>query len=198
MTTVAADPVAVVKARRQQLGRKFEAYDVDVELQSAAFAWLESGDAPIQTNDFLASVGKRVFEGKTTSAAQIKGVLNWMSAEKKEKPKQFDLDVMPGRYAVELNGELRFYRVDRPDEGRWAGFTFVDQLVGSGGDFRRVRPSASERKQVAALIVEDPMGALQRFGQEVGKCSLCGSPLTDETSRTRGIGPDCWKNKVLA
>ena len=34
-----------------------------------------------------------------------------------------------GRYAVEIDGVLGFFKVDCPTEGRWAGYVFVKQMA---------------------------------------------------------------------
>jgi len=34
---------------------------------------------------------------------------------------------------------------------------------------------------------------MARYGQEIGSCGRCNRRLTDDLSRERGIGPECWK-----
>jgi hypothetical protein len=69
---------------------------------------------------------------------------------------------------------------------------FVVRLLGAPGDFREVPiRDRGERARILADIGADPEAASVRFGQEVGICGRCGSPLTDATSRARGIGPVC-------
>lgn len=100
------------------------------------------------------------------------------------------VDVPAGRYAVDTEaGHLAFYRVDRPTEGRWAGYTFVK--VQASDELHPVRGAAA--KAVLAKIAVDPQGAMLRYGQEIGACGAagCGRTLTNETSRKRGIGPKC-------
>jgi Family of unknown function (DUF6011) len=98
-------------------------------------------------------------------------------------------DVPAGRYAVENgDGVLRFYKVDRPTEGRWAGYTFVKVMASD--EEHPVRGKAG----VAVLhkIVEAGIAAcMARYGQEIGRCGRCGRTLTDATSRSYGIGPEC-------
>lgn len=103
-------------------------------------------------------------------------------------PVQTDtVDVPAGRYAVTVDGEVKFYRVDRPTEGKWAGFTFVK--VQASDEFWPVRGQAA-KAAVLAAIAADP-GALARYGQLLGTCGICGRTLTDQESRERGIGPVC-------
>jgi len=97
--------------------------------------------------------------------------------------------VPAGRYAVEnAEGKLGFYRVSRPESGRWAGKTFVN--VQASDDEYPVRGAAAVGSILTKIAV-DPAAAAQRYGQEIGRCSRCGRTLTDEISRAAGMGPDC-------
>lgn len=96
-------------------------------------------------------------------------------------------DVEAGRYAVEDNGTLKFYQVDRPTEGKWAGYTFVK--VQASDDTYPVKGHG--RRRVLELIAKDPKAAMIRYGKEIGSCGKCGRTLTDEESRRMGIGPIC-------
>ena len=97
-------------------------------------------------------------------------------------------DVPAGRYAVENeDGDLRFYKVDRPEEGRWAGYTFLS--VQASDEFHPIKGSA--RAVILGKIAVDPKAASARYGTLLGSCGVCGRTLTDETSRARGIGPEC-------
>jgi len=46
-------------------------------------------------------------------------------------------------------------------------------------------------KIVVALSAPERSAAQALFGQEIGRCGVCGKSLTDETSRSLGIGPKC-------
>lgn len=99
-------------------------------------------------------------------------------------------DVPAGRYALPGLGadtRLRFYVVDRPDKGRWAGKTFVSVMASD--ERHPVRGNAATA--VLARIAADPEQASLTYGREVGRCGRCGRTLTDADSRARGIGPDC-------
>jgi GNAT superfamily N-acetyltransferase len=96
-------------------------------------------------------------------------------------------DVPAGRYAVEHEGTLKFYKVDRPTEGRWAGYTFV-KVLASSDEHRVSRETAA---YVLATVAVDPEAASRRYGREIGSCGRCGRTLTDANSRAEGIGPDC-------
>jgi hypothetical protein len=115
-------------------------------------------------------------------------------------------DVPAGRYA--LMGEqnpgpnhpnpndddtITFYKVDRPTEGRWTGYTFLS--AGKGGphgepEWIAIR-KADRKRALLEEIARDPGSAAQMYGMELGHCGVCGRTLTDETSRQYGIGPVC-------
>jgi hypothetical protein len=98
--------------------------------------------------------------------------------------------VADGRYALlGLDDVVRFYVVRSPAEGRWQGWTFVDAMA---SDDRWPIKNRDEKARILAAIAADPMGALARFGREIGSCGHCGRTLTDEESRARGIGPVCF------
>lgn len=97
--------------------------------------------------------------------------------------------VLAGRYAlVGADSITKFYSVDTPTEGRWAGRTFVS--VWASDEKHPIR-NAEVRSQIIAEIAKDPKEALLRFGREIGKCGRCGRTLTDQTSREYGLGPVC-------
>lgn len=93
--------------------------------------------------------------------------------------------VADGRYAVEHEGTLKFYKVKN---GRKPGYVFLD--VQASDDWHSIR-TPRRIHEILALIAEDELSAARRYGMELGKCSRCGRTLTDETSRAYGIGPDC-------
>lgn len=95
--------------------------------------------------------------------------------------------VPAGRYALVVEGETKFFRVDRPTQGPWAGRTFVK--VQASDEFYSIKGSTAHR--VLELIAADPKAASIRYGHELGACGICGRTLTDETSRANGIGPIC-------
>lgn len=98
-------------------------------------------------------------------------------------------DVPKGRYALEMaDGTIKFYVVDRPDRGKWSGFTFLS--IQASDELHPVR-DLSAKQTILEKIEVDPMAALTRYGREIGVCGVCGRTLTDETSRAAGIGPVC-------
>lgn len=99
-------------------------------------------------------------------------------------------DVPAGWYAIDgtQGRETRFYRVDRPVKGRWAGRTFLK--VQSSNEFWPI----TNRDEVLRVLLEiavDPDAAGRRYGREIGRCCRCNRTLTDDESRAAGIGPVC-------
>ncbi len=90
-------------------------------------------------------------------------------------------------YALVIDGETKFYLVERSDSGKWAGRTVAK--VQAGPAYHRLEKGA----QIGVLgrIAADPRAAAKLYAQEVGQCSQCNSPLTDDESRARGMGPVC-------
>lgn len=100
--------------------------------------------------------------------------------------------VPAGHYAVTSatgNNDLDFYRVDVPEDGKWAGCSFVKRIIGGHPD-TPVR--GAEAKAALQRILDEGVDAAGlRYGQEVGRCRKCNRHLTDDESRAAGIGPDC-------
>lgn len=94
-------------------------------------------------------------------------------------------EVEDGRYAVEEDGVLKFFKVKN---GNRAGMVFLD--VQASDDWHAIR-STSRIATIVTLIAVDPQAAMIRYGHELGECGRCGRTLTDEASRAAGIGPVC-------
>jgi uncharacterized ferredoxin-like protein len=84
--------------------------------------------------------------------------------------------------------ELAFYKVDRPTEGRWAGFVFVKLIVSDDEQRLSKAASAAVLAKIAAVGAEAASAA---YGLEIGECGVCSRTLTNDASRERGIGPVC-------
>lgn len=96
--------------------------------------------------------------------------------------------VPAGRYALEADGVTKFYVVDAPDSGFWKGKVFLSVLA---SDEKHGIKNPATKVAILAKIAKDVKGAMQLFGQKIGKCGACGRTLTDEESRAFGIGPVC-------
>jgi hypothetical protein len=95
--------------------------------------------------------------------------------------------VPDGKYAVVHNGELKFYVVNTPIAGKWAGRTFVD--VYASDETHPVRGATAAA--VLELIAADPLAASSAYGRETRRCGVCNRKLTKKSSRDAGIGPVC-------
>lgn len=105
-----------------------------------------------------------------------------------ERVGRIDIVVPPGHYALEINDEVKFFKVDRPTTGRWAGRTFV--MLQVSDDYYPVK-NYSSRDDILARIGRDPQSAMLLYGQKIGRCGHCGRTLTNKKSRQLGIGPIC-------
>ena len=97
--------------------------------------------------------------------------------------------LIEGRYAVEFEGKLRFFKLDMPTSGRWVGYTFVKEQAGD--EEWPVRATARRNGVIAAIKEQGVKTSALMYGQKLGHCGICGRTLTDEDSRLRGIGPVC-------
>lgn len=104
-----------------------------------------------------------------------------------------------GYYAIEIDGDLQFFRVERPSKGKHQGKTFVSRQ--SGDTFDKMSWTMSGR--VLDAIAADPETANVLYGQKIGRCARCRRSLTDDknvgsdglTSLQRGVGPECAKKE---
>jgi uncharacterized protein DUF6011 len=92
------------------------------------------------------------------------------------------------RYAVDIEGTTRFYKI-KP--ARKSGLYYID--VQASDEFHPVRNPTTKAQIIKAIVDQGPDACMGRYGQLIGSCGRCGITLTDETSRARGIGPDCWE-----
>ena len=98
-------------------------------------------------------------------------------------------DVPEGRYAiVDEDGVLKFFVVDRPSEGKWAGWVFLK--IQASDDLYPIKDPA-RKEFIYKAIAHSPREASMRYGRELGHCGVCGRTLTDPNSIALGIGPVC-------
>jgi hypothetical protein len=150
------------------------AYEAKMERDDATTRW---NPEPGTAEDVMAQVTE--YYERTKANMSPAPTSPWTSA----------IDALtPGRYAIQWDGVVKFYKVDKPTEGRWAGYTFVS--VQASDDLYPVR-NKTQRQEILSLIARDPKAAMLLYGQEIGSCGHCGRTLTDETSRAFGVGPVC-------
>lgn len=147
---------------------------------------------------------ERIFDtvtkaGKLMTKREASRVIDFLKNEVPRKvappkPDTIGVEVPEGRYALpQVDGTgMTFWQVDRPTKGKWAGYVFVSQLVGSPGDFDQRRTSKDTRESVLRRIAEEgPAVAALRFSRKFTVCSRCMSPLSKVRSRATGFGPTC-------
>jgi hypothetical protein len=128
--------------------------------------------------------GKWTAGREGNASAWITRMIEKVRELKATTPKAPAAEVEDGRYAVELAGGLRFFKVKN---GRRAGMVFLD--VQASDDWHAIR-NLGKIREVLALIAADPKAAMVRYGVELGECGRCGRTLTSEY-RKLGIGPIC-------
>lgn len=159
--------------------------EIDAEAKTAILARLDDKTDPRYPDGLLTKRRASEFIGRLKDRPKAKGQeLPNRRAEATDFPKVAD-----GRYALrEADGVVRFYKVDCPTEGRWAGRCFLS--IQASDELHAIK-SLGRKREVLGAIAADPIAALKLYGQELGKCGHCGRTLTDETSRAFGIGPVC-------
>lgn len=108
------------------------------------------------------------------------------------------LSVPEAKYALsDLPGSVNsttFFEVKYGKKNsKWSGYAFVSRLVGHPGDFQKFPVKGVARGAILAAIEADPQAAAYLFSKEFKVCARCGSPLSDDESRARGLGPDCMR-----
>jgi hypothetical protein len=97
-----------------------------------------------------------------------------------------------GHYATASltgNNDFDFWRIDRPEQGQYAGRTFVKRVVGGKPDMNVSRDTKFAALEAILEIGTEVSATL--YGRELGRCYRCNRHLTDQTSRRLGIGPEC-------
>lgn len=153
---------------------------------------LEERDIP---SDSEQSALIDAYETHNLGKREASDLIRWLQSQPKMHGglaggRSADLPEVPaGRYAVEGDDDvLKFYRVRKVDKGKWAGWSFLD--VQASSDFYPIRGLKAVRP-IMEKIAEDPRAAAQKYGQEIGRCCICGRTLTNAISRRYGIGPVC-------
>jgi hypothetical protein len=109
----------------------------------------------------------------------------------KRAPAPAPVPVIDGHYALEVDGEVKFYEVRNGEAGgKWEGYTFVDAVA---SDERYPIRNRQNREAILSLIAAAPIEAMKLYGQEIGVCGHCGRTLTSDWRKV-GIGPVCIRN----
>lgn len=103
-------------------------------------------------------------------------------------------EIPDGHYAVLDSGpdDWKFYSFTTAGpNSRFPGRRYLK--VQASDEFHLIRNAAHRR---AILVTIGHVGVKEsqaEYGKHIGRCGRCHRTLTDELSRSRGIGPDCWE-----
>lgn len=103
-----------------------------------------------------------------------------------------------GRYGVPGSESRLKVSIEKPVDGKWAGWVFVKDAAEYGEHQRygSQAPGKFYKGQIEdelRAILADPQAAAARYGQLTSTCGMCGRPLETQESVERGIGPTCLK-----
>lgn len=96
------------------------------------------------------------------------------------------------------NNDYDFWRIDKPESGKWAGRIFVKRIVGGGtdGDMQTHQlDNMQQRLACEAIVGYGLEESRMLFATEMTRCTDCGRMLTDQESRDAGRGPTCRNKK---
>jgi hypothetical protein len=123
-------------------------------------------------------------------------------AEPEASKKEGVLDWIPvGYYATPSrtgSNDIDFWKVEREDSGKWAGFTFAKRVLGGGteGQTRLTRVHMSEQRSALAAIARHGIEESRMlYAVSMKRCTRCNRDLSDDLSRERGMGDYCWNKK---
>jgi Family of unknown function (DUF6011) len=106
--------------------------------------------------------------------------------------------IPPGYYATPSrtgSNDVDFWKVERPEDGTYAGFTFAKRVLGGGteGQTRLTRiHMAEQRSALAAIARHGVEESRMLYAVTMKRCTDCNRELTDDLSRARGKGDWCW------
>jgi hypothetical protein len=134
--------------------------------------------------------------------ANLRGCEDRPVVERPEKSSpSMDFSLIPvGYYATPGRGsnEFDFWKVERPEDGKYAGFTFIKRVLGGGsaGQTRVIRIHMSEQRlSLAAIARHGIEESRQLYGDKMKRCTKCNRDLTDDLSIARRMGNDCWNKR---
>lgn len=106
----------------------------------------------------------------------------------------------PGLYATpaEEEGKIDFWRVRREEDekSKWHGWNFIDRVTGGVGSLSYYDIKGEQARR-ALLGIEQygPEASEILAATKLERCRRCHSPLTNDLSRKRLYGPECWDKK---
>lgn len=124
-------------------------------------------------------------------------------------------DDMPAFFAAAAAaaGKPRYLRHIRDDAARdwrrdvhvWPDGTAIDcdgrdvsALAAAELEKIRLKSAATRKRNQERKVADAVADYLAGRLKPASNCRVCGRVLTDDTSRRRAIGPECWQDKILA
>ena len=88
----------------------------------------------------------------------------------------------------EVTGDLLFVEVRE-----YMGHLYMRRLTGSLGGFTRHKLSVQDVIDLSKVVASNQYLYAKTFGEHYSCCGSCGAELTDPTSRSLQLGPECRK-----
>lgn len=85
-----------------------------------------------------------------------------------------------------------FFEVVQRKNGR----LYLNQLIGSPGDWSRKYLPPALQAAAARAILQDPKAAAVAYAKRHGRCAVCNAHLSDPASIDRSMGPICAKRFI--
>lgn len=148
---------------------------------------------------YVAAINKKYADGLTTTAAsaEIKHLKSLQGGARplvqpKQKKAAATTSAPAGRYAVDLpdDGGSLLVEVSKPSSGPWAGYTFV-KTVPLMSEVAPEPIKGAVAVKVLAAIEDNPRGCAGMYGRITGRCGQCNRRLSDPSSISLGVGPEC-------
>lgn len=98
-----------------------------------------------------------------------------------------EIDIAPLQ-DTPLTGDLLFIEVRE-----YENTLYMRRLTGAPGAFNRDKVPHADVLIIIDLIAKDPYKYTRLFGENYACCGKCGAELTDPTSRSLFLGPECRK-----
>jgi hypothetical protein len=122
----------------------------------------------------------------TPAAASLQEVLARVPKAKYAIPTD-EIDIAP-LTGTPLTGDLLFIEVREYEKT-----LYMRRLTGAPGSFNRDKVPHADVLIIIDLIAKDPYKYTRLFGENYACCGKCGAELTDPTSRSLFLGPECRK-----
>jgi hypothetical protein len=155
-------------------------------------------------NSFARSIAQQIRDGRTLTPKQQAAIERFIAANKQTAPavafrfnnihKAFAEAMRQGAKAPQMQVTGYKFRVGYETPSHDVIYVSREGIyVGKiqCGEWKPGRDASAKDAELIGEVDRNPVEALKRFGNETGRCSLCGRVLTDPESVRTGIGPIC-------